>query len=329
MPCFSPARAVLSALALCAAASSAHAALAPAELSTLQALYASTGGPGWTNQNNWLSGDPCTDGWFGVVCTGGAEQHVQELHLSANNLVGTLPDLSALTSLTKFNVENNSLTGSLSTLATLPALQGFWGNNNQFSGFLPDLPSMTALERIYVNNNQLIGPIPDISGLTNLVDIRVSTNKLTGTPPAAPPNLIAGGSSLCPNYLHAPSPTDAAWSDATGELDWSRWCTPGYLVTASAGPGGSIAPLPGVAVLPNEAPVFTLTPDAGYTVNAVSSTCGGTRTDNEFTTDPVEADCTVSVTFLPLRPVPTLGAGLLAALGLTAAALGLRHLRRA
>ena len=31
-------------------------------------LYVRTGGESWKNTTNWLSGAPCTDGWYGVVC---------------------------------------------------------------------------------------------------------------------------------------------------------------------------------------------------------------------------------------------------------------------
>jgi len=31
-------------------------------------LYTATAGPQWTNNNNWLVGDPCANRWFGVGC---------------------------------------------------------------------------------------------------------------------------------------------------------------------------------------------------------------------------------------------------------------------
>ena len=36
----------------------------------LAELYSSTGGAGWTGGLNahWLQGEPCVDGWFGVIC---------------------------------------------------------------------------------------------------------------------------------------------------------------------------------------------------------------------------------------------------------------------
>ena len=34
----------------------------------LVALYEAAGGPSWTDRTNWLSGEPCIDGWYGVLC---------------------------------------------------------------------------------------------------------------------------------------------------------------------------------------------------------------------------------------------------------------------
>ena len=38
------------------------------ELDTLWELYNLTDGPHWRNNDNWLSGDPCAEEWFGVKC---------------------------------------------------------------------------------------------------------------------------------------------------------------------------------------------------------------------------------------------------------------------
>ena len=320
-------RAALAAIALAATSFNAQAQLAPAERDALVALHGSTNGAGWMTATNWLTGDPCGPApWYGVICDGGG-QHVTELHLSGNLLTGTLPDLSALSSLVRLNVSDNSLSGPLTTIGSLTSLEGFWASNNQFSGYLPNLPAMTALGYFYVNGNQLIGPIPDISGMTSLRDFRVSTNQLTGVPPVAPTGLIAGGSSLCPNHLQAPSLSDPQWSTATGETEWWRWCTPGLLVAI----GGAAVPTPGVVVQSGDTASFTLTADPGYTVGAITSSCGGTLAGNVFTTAAVTADCVINVAMIapPTAAVPALGSWSLLLLGALAAGLGLRHTRRA
>lgn len=334
---FAAPRITVAALTLTAAAIlPAGATIPTAERDALVALYDSMQGGAWTTSTGWPTGDPCVDSWYGITCSGGPDvHHVTEMHLSDNNLVGTLPDLSALTALEKVNLSDNQISGPLPNLPAWPALNAFWANNNQFTGFLPDLSALDVLEVFYVMNNQLIGPIPDISELTALRDFRVSTNRLTGAPPQPPANLADGGSSLCPNYLQPPSPDDARWSQATGEANWYTYCEPGFLVTASSGAGGSVSPLPGMAVKADQVAAFTITADAGYTIDPVTSSCGGTLKDGMFTTGPVKADCTVAVTFnkIPpakpvLTPVPTIGEWALILLAALTAALGLRRLRR-
>ncbi len=36
----------------------------------LVSLYSATGGASWTTSTNWLTGDPCTNNWVGVLCSG-------------------------------------------------------------------------------------------------------------------------------------------------------------------------------------------------------------------------------------------------------------------
>lgn len=311
MACFTRLCAAMAVMPLIALTAPASAAVPTVEYDALVEIYNSTNGAGWSNNTNWLSGDPCgPTPWAGVVCTGGPEVHrVTEIHLSGNNLTGPMPAITAFTELQRINLSDNALTGPMPSVSGLTALRGFWTTNNQFTGFLPDLSSASALEVFHANNNQLVGPIPNISGLTTLQDFRVSTNKLTGTPPAAPSGLLAGGSSLCPNYLHAPSPTDTEWSAATGEIDWSRWCTPGYLVTASAGAGGAISAPAAVAVLNGETASFTVAPDANYAIDTTGGTCGGALAGNTYTTDPVDEDCNVTATFRATAHVVTPSAG--------------------
>src|ERR1041385_8586032 len=71
------------------------------ERDVLVALYNSTGGAGWAVQTNWngAPGTECT--WYGVGCDSGSA-HVIRIAL-ANNLVGTIPDLTGLTALQSFD----------------------------------------------------------------------------------------------------------------------------------------------------------------------------------------------------------------------------------
>jgi len=69
-----------------------------------------------------------------------------------------------------------------------------------------------------------------------------------------------------------------------------------YTVTPSAGANGSITPNTPQTVNYNSTATFTVTPNTGYVANVVG-TCGGALVGTTYTTNPVTANCTVSVTF--------------------------------
>ena len=69
------------------------------------------------------------------------------------------------------------------------------------------------------------------------------------------------------------------------------------VVTPSAGANGSIDPADAQIVALGATPGFVLSPAAGYHIDTVTGTCGGTLAGQVFTTDPVAADCTVQVQF--------------------------------
>ena len=72
-----------------------------------------------------------------------------------------------------------------------------------------------------------------------------------------------------------------------------------HVVTPSVGtPSGTIAPSTPQTVNDGATTSFTLTPDAGYQIDNVGGTCGGTLAGNVFTTSAVTADCTVIVNFV-------------------------------
>ena len=74
-------------------------------------LYHATLGDDWRYHTSWLTGAPLGD-WHGV--TTDSEGHVIELNLRHNNLTGHIPpELSALTNLTYFQMNENELTGTI------------------------------------------------------------------------------------------------------------------------------------------------------------------------------------------------------------------------
>jgi hypothetical protein len=72
----------------------------------------------------------------------------------------------------------------------------------------------------------------------------------------------------------------------------------GYSVFPSAGGNGSISPAETQSVKPGEAVTFTVTPDANYSIETVSGTCGGKLSGDTYTTEAVTADCVVRATFV-------------------------------
>ena len=168
----------LAALFLGACAADAAATIPQAERDALIALYNSTGGANWQHNNGWngAAGTECS--WDNVVCDSTGSS-VIELHLSYNNLVGTLPPLAALGNLEVFDATVNSLTGPIPSLAGLTKLQYFSLLNNGCSGPIPSLTGLAALQTFNVDTNHLSGPFPSLTGLTNLQVFDIGDNHQT------------------------------------------------------------------------------------------------------------------------------------------------------
>ena len=171
----------------------------------LMALYNSTDGPNWTNNENWGSTLPLDD-WYNVNTDAdgrvtylafwdnnlrgtlpaelGDLDQLTQLPLQDNHLTGSIPDLGRLTNLTLLRMWNNQLTGniprSLSNLTKLRYLE-LW--DNQLTGPIPDLSRLTELVFLDLHGNQLSGRIPSMRGLTNLDEVHLNDNLLTGPVP--------------------------------------------------------------------------------------------------------------------------------------------------
>ena len=181
---------------------------AQSDYEALIALYDSTGGSGWTNNDGWDSTEPL-DTRFGVTLRNG---RVTELDLSGNNLRGTLPaKLATLTELASLDLSGNQLSGMIPPeLRGLRALESLDLSANRLSGAIPpelgDLSPLTSLDlsgnrlngpipaelgdlgflrELYLNDNQLNGPIPpELGDLGSLRELYLNDNQLSGTIPA-------------------------------------------------------------------------------------------------------------------------------------------------
>ena len=213
----------------------------------LVALYNATNGPGWANNENWLSEAPL-DQWSGVftACDGS----LTHLVLIQNQLAGPIPsELGSLSNLTVLSLIDNELTGPIpSELANLANLESLDLSFNQLAGpippelgnlsklqFLslrtnqltgpipPELGNLPELESLALDENQLVWPIPpELANLTNLRELSLRNNQLTGPIPSWLVDLtdifIIG---LADNMLTGPIPPALGDLSKLGALDLS------------------------------------------------------------------------------------------------------------
>ncbi|MDE2965548.1 MAG: leucine-rich repeat domain-containing protein [Acidobacteriota bacterium] len=178
----------------------------------LEALYAATGGPAWSDRTNWLSAAPLGD-WFGVSTDGNGR--VTSLALPGNGLSGAIPPvLGRLSNLQRLHLGDNQLSGSFPPeLGQLSNLQVMSLSLNQLSGPVPtDLARLTNLRELNLGGNQLSNLIPtELGRLSNLQKLYLWGNQLSGSIPTE-----LGGLSklrelnLGGNQLSGPIPTDLA-----------------------------------------------------------------------------------------------------------------------
>ncbi len=126
-------------------------------------------------------------------------------------------------------------------------------------------------------------------------------------PPANIANIVYSGTST--SFVHGLLTAGSSHSyyarvtTASGTSSWSPAPTNatapancGYTVTPSAGPNGSISPNTPQTVSSGGTTNFTVTPNASYTAS-VGGTCGGSLVGTNYTTNPINADCTVIASF--------------------------------
>jgi len=164
----------------------------------LMALYNSTDGANWTNNDGWREGvtgescDPCNysgNSWFGLNCLGnrvvcidldGTENCEIGGSSDGNGLNGTIPELD-LSELTFLDLGFNSLSGDVSIFDNLKKLEylNIWSNN--FSGTIPNL-QLPKLRRLDIGYNNFSGSVPNFSGMPELQAIDAPGNKITLLP---------------------------------------------------------------------------------------------------------------------------------------------------
>ena len=162
----------------------------PSDRDLLAALYEATGGSGWTNSDNWLTGDALGD-WYGVNTD--ARGRVVRLDLTENNLTGALPaELGSLSNLETLSLVGNYLIGPIPPeLGNLSTLDSLMLAGAGLSGAIPpELGGLSDLRVLWLSYNALTGAIPaELGRLVKLNHLWLDSNQLTGAIPAELGNL--------------------------------------------------------------------------------------------------------------------------------------------
>eukprot|EP01124_Arcella_intermedia_P031985 TRINITY_DN7372_c0_g3_i2.p1 TRINITY_DN7372_c0_g3~~TRINITY_DN7372_c0_g3_i2.p1 ORF type:complete len:124 (+),score=19.85 TRINITY_DN7372_c0_g3_i2:43-414(+) len=81
------------------------------ERSALEDFYIATNGQYWINNTSWLSPDPCSPLWYGVVCTG---DRITQLNLQQNNISGSITSsIGNLVHLVGITLSANPISGTI------------------------------------------------------------------------------------------------------------------------------------------------------------------------------------------------------------------------
>jgi len=171
----------------------------------LLALYNSTDGPNWSDNNGWKEGatgescNPCNfnnNSWFGIECD--LNGRVRKINLSGsdfncscldgNNLNGTIPEkISGLSELTSLILSGNNLDGIIPKgIGLLSKLNFISMRECNLTGNIPNsLYDLKLLNVLELTSNRLNGTIPDkINSLSNLTALSLSNNSISGKIPS-------------------------------------------------------------------------------------------------------------------------------------------------
>ena len=151
----------------------------------LVALYNASGGPNWSDNENWLSDLPIGE-WAGVTTNDNGR--VTELSLHNNQLSGDIPpELGNLTRLESLYLFENQLSGEIPPeLGNLINLERLDLSGNQLTGEIPpELGNLSGLVYLLLFYNKLSGPIPpELGNLSRLAALFLGGNQLSGDIPA-------------------------------------------------------------------------------------------------------------------------------------------------
>ena len=157
------------------------------ERDALVSFYNSTSGDDWRNNTNWLSGDPCTNNWFGIDCNI-TNTNVIQIDLGQSFLNGRIPSaIKHLSQMESLYLHSNSLTGPIpSEVGDFSQLQILRLDSNSLTGLVPaELGNLTQLVNLRLANNELCGVLPsslvNLTNLANGIGLDINNNNLITT----------------------------------------------------------------------------------------------------------------------------------------------------
>lgn len=231
----------------------------PTDRDILIALYDATNGDNWTDNTNWCTDAPLSE-WYGVTLDY-SQERVQYIHLSYNNLVGSIPEeIGNLTELYTLDLSGNTLTGEIpSSIGNMHILGYLYLNNNQLTGSIPqEIGNLSDLRACYIYENQLMGNIPsEFGNLINLEYCYLFGNQLTGEVPETLSRLTKlQAMDFSDNMLGGDVP------EAVTATDW--WQINGYRCIEQNEPGGFTFETLNLYI-----PDFTATDNRGNTIRTI------------------------------------------------------------
>lgn len=114
---------------------------------------------------------------------------------------------------------------------------------------------------------------------------------------SAPATDTSTGKTFCNSLVYTGGDTVASAAALAGSFSTGGSAPTTFVVTPSAGTGGTISPSTPQTVNSGATATFTVTPASGYQLASVSGTCGGALIGNTYTTQAVTANCTVIAAF--------------------------------
>lgn len=180
-------------------------------------FYRAAGGPGWKNNDGWLTDVwPCV--WYGVECTKNPNVdpekdkwswNVTVLWLGYNNVTAIPPVITAFSHLRDLDLRGSGFGGPVpGFLGSLRMLGTLLLGDNAFTSVDPAIGGLTQLRFLDLEGNRLSSLPSSLGGLSSLETLDISENSFTSLPGA-----IAGMSNLkqldvSDNSLSGPLP---AW----------------------------------------------------------------------------------------------------------------------